>query len=55
MFLFESSALELELMAMPNEVIKTRFNPSRAGVYKFMCGPHGGLMEQQTIGTITVQ
>lgn len=55
MFLFESAMLELELMAMPNEVIKTRFTPSRAGVYKFMCGPHGGPMDQQTIGTISVQ
>jgi len=54
MFLFESTELGLELMAMANEEVKTRFTPTRPGTFKFMCGPHGGPMQQQTIGTISV-
>lgn len=55
MFLFESAELEIELMAMSNEEVKTRFTPTRAGNFKFMCGPHGGPINQQTIGTISVR
>ncbi len=54
MFLLESTELGLELMAMPNEEVKARFTPTKEGIFKFMCGPHGGSMEQQTIGTISV-
>jgi ankyrin repeat protein len=55
MFLFESAELEIELMAMSNEEVKTRFTPTRTGNFKFMCGPHGGPINQQTIGTISVR
>lgn len=54
MFLLESTELGLELMAMPNEEVKTRFTPTKSGTYKFMCGPHGGPIDQQTMGTILV-
>lgn len=54
MFLLESVELGLELMAMPNEEVKTRFTPTKSGTFKFMCGPHGGPINQQTIGTISV-
>lgn len=54
MFLFESSQLGLELMAMPNEEVRTRFLPTKTGIFKFMCGPHGGPIEQQTMGSIII-
>lgn len=54
MFLLESTELGLELMAMPNEEAKARFTPTKTGAFKFMCGPHGGPIDQQTIGTISV-
>ncbi|AUN97663.1 hypothetical protein C0V70_05945 [Bacteriovorax stolpii] len=55
MFRLLSPELGLDLMAQPNEKIKTRFTPNRTGTYFYICGPHNGPEEQQMKGTIIIK
>ncbi len=55
MFRFFSPELGLDLMAQPNEKIKTRFTPNRPGTYYYICGPHNGPEAQQMKGTIIIK
>lgn len=55
MFRMFSPELGLELMAQPDEKIKKRFTPTKAGTYDFICGPHNGPDAQQTKGTIVIK
>ena len=55
MFRLLSPELGLDLMAQPNEKIKTRFTPNKTGTYYYICGPHNGPEVQQMKGTIVIK
>lgn len=55
MFRLFSPELSLDLMAQPDEKIKTRFTPTRPGTYSYICGPHNGPEAQQMKGTIVIK
>lgn len=54
MFRLFAPDLGIDLMAQPNEKIKTRYTPSSIGTFNYICGPHGAPESQQTKGVFII-
>lgn len=55
MFRLLSPELGIDLMAQPNEKVKTRFTPNSAGTFNYICGPHGAPEDQQIKGNFIIK